>query len=219
LLVLPSPKARVKIPPLLVADDPETIDTSSPAAPGKLPAVTLNAPPMLVAEPTEIAMLPPKPDADEPLPISKAPLLHKLVPPVFNNESPNTPTVPALLVNMAMLPKLVAVPMPNEMVMEPPKAILPSPPSIITATPVVLPSPVARVKLPPLLVYVLPLSPLLSLTPPPLLPLSSSSLSLLNLLLLLKYSPLLGTFPSLNGLALNCTTFLPAYLFARWYGQ
>ena len=59
-------KARVKLPPLLlVDDDPETIYASPPAAPDESPAVTLNAPPMSVPEPTEIAMLPPEPDADE----------------------------------------------------------------------------------------------------------------------------------------------------------
>jgi hypothetical protein len=61
LLVLPSPEARVKLPPLLVDENPETIDESPPAAPAQLPAVTLNAPPMLVPESTEIAMLPFKP--------------------------------------------------------------------------------------------------------------------------------------------------------------
>jgi hypothetical protein len=70
-LVLPSPKARVKLPPLLVNDNPETIDASPPAAPNKLPAFTLNTPPMLVPRPTEIAMLPSEPDVDKPLLISK----------------------------------------------------------------------------------------------------------------------------------------------------
>jgi hypothetical protein len=116
-LVLPSPKARVKLPSLLVADDPEMIDA--------LPAVTLNTSPLLVEDPTEIAMLSPEPDADEPLPISRAPLLPKLAVPVFNNRSFDTPAVPALLVNTAMLPQLVAMPTPDEIVMEPPKAVLP----------------------------------------------------------------------------------------------
>ncbi len=69
LLVLPSPKVRVK---LLVDGDLETVDTSSPAAPNKLPAISLNASPMLVPKPTEIAMLLPEPDADKPLLIPKA---------------------------------------------------------------------------------------------------------------------------------------------------
>jgi hypothetical protein len=88
LLVLPSPKARVKIPPLLVDDDPETINTSLPAAPEEFPAITLNTPLMLVPEPTEIAMLSPEPDADKPLSISRAPLLPTLSVTVFNNRSP-----------------------------------------------------------------------------------------------------------------------------------
>jgi hypothetical protein len=78
------------------------------------------------------------------------------------------PAVPALLVNTATLPELVAVPTHNEMAKEPPEAILPLPPLIVTVPLLVLPSPKARVKLLLLLVDVLPLSPLLSLTPPPL---------------------------------------------------
>jgi hypothetical protein len=128
------------------------IDTYTPAASDKLPAITLNTPPMSVLEPTDIAMLPPKPDADEPLAISKAPLLLMLAVQVFINRSPNTLAVPALLVDTAMLPMLVAMPTPDEMVTEPPKAILPSPPLIVTAPPLVLPSPEARVELLPLLV-------------------------------------------------------------------
>ena len=124
-LVLPSPKARVKHPLLLLDDDPETIDASLPAAPDKSPAVTLDAPPMSVPEPSEIAMLLLRPVADKPLPISKVPLLLTLAVLVLNNRSPNIPAVPALLVDTAMLPELVAVPAPDEMVMEPPEAILP----------------------------------------------------------------------------------------------
>ncbi len=172
LFVLPSPKARVKLPLLLVDGDPEMINASPPAAPNELPVVTLSTPPMLVPDPTEIAMLLPEPDADKPLPISRAPLSPTFAVPVFNNRSPNMPIVPALLINMAMLHKIVAMPTPNEMVMEPPEAVLPSTPSIVTAPPLVLPSPEARVKLMPLLVNVFLLPPLLSLTPPPLPPLS-----------------------------------------------
>jgi hypothetical protein len=133
----------------MVDDDPETIDASPQAAPDKMPAITLNALPMLVPEPTEIAT---ELCADKPLPISKAPLLPMLAGTVFNDRSPNTPAVPLLLVNTTMLPELVAVPKPNEMVIEPPEAVLPLPPSIVTAPPLVLPSPEARVKLLPLLV-------------------------------------------------------------------
>jgi hypothetical protein len=115
LLVLPSPKARVKILPLMVNDDPDTIDTSPPAAPDKLLTVTLNAPPMLVPEPTEIAKLPPEPDADEPLPTHKAPLLPTFTVPVFDNISPNMPAVPVLLFDTTTILELVALPMPDEM--------------------------------------------------------------------------------------------------------
>jgi hypothetical protein len=147
LLVLAFPEARVKLLPLLVNDDPETIDASPPAAPDKSPAITLNAPLILVLEPTEIAMLLSEPDADKPLPIPKAPLSPTLAVPVFINRSSDMPAVPALLVNMMMFPQLVAVPMPNEIVMELPKAVLPLLPSIVTAPPLVMPSPKARVKL------------------------------------------------------------------------
>jgi hypothetical protein len=147
LLVLPSLKARVKILPLLVDGNPKTIGTSSPAASDQSPAVTLNSPPMLVPEPTEIAIQLPKLDADKPLPTPKAPLLPTLAVPVFNDRSPNMPAVPALLFDMATLPELVAMPTPNEMVTEPPKTIVPLPPSIVTAPLSVLPSSEARVKL------------------------------------------------------------------------
>jgi hypothetical protein len=93
-------------------------------------------------------MLPPKPDADKPLLISKVSLSPTLAVPVYNNNrSPNMPTVPALLINRAVLPKLVAVPMPDEMVMEPSEAVLPLLPLIVTAPLLMLPSPEARVKL------------------------------------------------------------------------
>ncbi len=46
LLVSPSPKVRVR---LLNDGDPEMIDTLPPAAPGKSPTITVNAPPMLVS--------------------------------------------------------------------------------------------------------------------------------------------------------------------------
>jgi hypothetical protein len=49
---------------------------------------------------------------------SKAPLLPTIAVPVPNNRLPNTTTVPALLVDTVMLPELVDIPMPNEMVME-----------------------------------------------------------------------------------------------------
>ncbi len=80
------------------------------------------------------------------------PLLPTLTVPVFKDELPNTPAVPAMLVNIATLPELVAMPTPNEMVMEPPEAVLPSPPSAVTAPLLVLPSPKARVKIQPLMV-------------------------------------------------------------------
>jgi hypothetical protein len=137
LLVLPSPKAQVKLPPLLVGDNLETIDASPPSAPTKLPVVTLNAPPMTVPEPTEIAMLPPEPDADEPLPISKVALLPTLAVPVPNNRLPDMTAVPALLVDMVTLLELVAMLTLDEIVMKPPEAILPLPPSIATVSPLV----------------------------------------------------------------------------------
>jgi hypothetical protein len=151
-LVLLSPGARVKLLLLLVDDDPETIDPSPPAALDKSPAVTLNAPPMLAPEPTEIAKLPPKLNADEPFLISKVSLLPTLAILALNNRLSNTPAVPELLVDMAKPSEPVAVPTPDEMVMEPPKAVLPFLPSIVTVPPLVLPSPKARVELPLLLV-------------------------------------------------------------------
>jgi hypothetical protein len=114
------------------------------SATNESPAVTLDAPLMLVPEPTEIVMIPLELDADKPLPIPKAPLAPTLAVQVFKERSPNTPAVPALLINTAMLPKLVAVPAPDKMVMEPPKAILPLLPLIIKGPLLVLLSTKAR---------------------------------------------------------------------------
>jgi hypothetical protein len=58
------------------------------------------------------------------------------------------PAAPALVVDTATLPKLVAMPSQDELVMEPPEAVLPSTPLIVTAPLLMLPSPKARVKLP-----------------------------------------------------------------------
>ena len=120
------------------------------------PKAVAPSPPSIFTDPmkpTEIGMLlPPEPDADDPLPMSTAPLSPTLALPVFNDKAPDTPDTPALLVDIAALPELVAVPTPDEIVMDPPKSVAPSPPSIFTDPPLVLPSPEARVKLPPLLV-------------------------------------------------------------------
>jgi hypothetical protein len=67
---------------LLAASNPVMIDTSPPTAPKELTAVTLEAPPMSVPEPTEIE---PPQDAHKPLLISKAPLLPTLAVPLLNN--------------------------------------------------------------------------------------------------------------------------------------
>jgi len=109
----------------------------------------LNVLPLPSLEPTEMAMLPPEPDADEPLPMLTSPLVPTDALPVLKDKSPDTPELPALLVDTDTLPELVSVPTPDEIVMDPPKADVPSPPSIATAPPLVLPSPEARVKLPP----------------------------------------------------------------------
>ena len=68
-------------------------------APKELPAVTLNVPPLPSPEPTETAMLPPEPDADEPLPMLTSPLVPTDAVPVLKDKSPNTPELPALLVD------------------------------------------------------------------------------------------------------------------------
>ena len=127
-----------------VDDDPAMIE--APLAADESPANMLNAPPLPSPEPTEIEMLPPESDADDPIPMSTAPLSPTLALTVFNDKAPDTPDTPALLVDIAALPELVAVPAPDEIVMEPPKAVAPSPPSIFTDPPLVLPSPDAESK-------------------------------------------------------------------------
>ncbi len=64
--------------------------------------------------------------------------------PVLDRRSPNTPAVPPLLLDTATLPKLVAVPTPNEIVVKPPEAVLPLPSSILTPSPLVVLSPKAK---------------------------------------------------------------------------
>ena len=93
---------------------------SPPSLPAAVasPAVTLNVPPAPSPEPTETAMLPPEPDADEPLPMLMSPLLPEVAVPVLSVKSPDTPLVPALLVDTATLPELVSLPTPDEIVME-----------------------------------------------------------------------------------------------------
>ena len=46
--------------------------------------------------------------------------------------APDTPDAPALFVKIDMLPKLVAVPQPEEITIDPPNAVSPTPPSIVT---------------------------------------------------------------------------------------
>lgn len=63
----------------------------------------------------------PEPDADEPLPIVTAPLVPTLAIPVLKDKSPDAPDVPALLVETLTLPELVSVPVPDAIVILPPR--------------------------------------------------------------------------------------------------
>ena len=107
-----------------LVDDPAMTEAAPPSLPAAeaSPAVTLKVPPAASPDPTEIAMLPPEPDADEPLPMLMSPLVPKVAVPVLSVKSPDTPDDPpgASLVDTATLPELVAVPTPDEIVMEPP---------------------------------------------------------------------------------------------------
>ncbi len=125
--MLPSPETRVKLSPLLVDDDPAMIEALTPVAADESPANMLNAPPLPSPASTEIEMLPPESGADDPLPMSTTPLSPTLALPVFHDKAPDTLDTPALLVDIAALSELVAVPTPDEIVMEPPKAVAPSP--------------------------------------------------------------------------------------------
>ena len=122
LLMLPSRKARLKLPPPLVDDDPAMIEAAPPDSPEESPAETLNVPPLPSPEPTEIAMLPPDPLADDPLPRLTWPLVPTVAAPVLRDKSPDTPEVPALLVDTDTLPELVSAPTPDEIAMDPPEA-------------------------------------------------------------------------------------------------
>ena len=63
-------------------------------------------------------------NTDNPGPKSTVPLLPMVAFPVLNGR----PVVPPLLMDTTMLLELVAVPTPNEMVMEPSEAVLPTVP-------------------------------------------------------------------------------------------
>jgi hypothetical protein len=102
---------------------------------------------------TGITTLPPNLDPDGPLPRCTSPLGPALAVSVHKDGSLNTPTVPTLLVDIATFPKHVSVPIPNGMLMDLPEAAVSSPPSIVTATLLVLPSPKLRPKLPLLQVH------------------------------------------------------------------
>ena len=94
-------------------------------------------------------MPPPEPDADDPLKMLTPPLSPTEEMPVANERSPDTPAVPALLVEIDTLPELVSVPTPDAIAISPPSDVEPSPPSRLTEPPATLPSPEERVKLPP----------------------------------------------------------------------
>jgi len=61
-------------------------------------------------------MLPPEPDADEPLPMLTSPPVPTDTVPVLKDKSPNTPELPALLFDTDTLPELMSVPTPDEIV-------------------------------------------------------------------------------------------------------
>ena len=118
--VAPALKARLKLLPSLLDGDRKNIEAPPPVFdPEELVAMTLNAPPLPSPEHTEIAILPPDPEEDEQLPRFTAPLVPTLAVPVLKDKPPDTPKLPALLVDIDTLPELVAAPTPNAIVMDP----------------------------------------------------------------------------------------------------
>jgi len=73
---------------------------------------------MLVPEPTVMVTSPPEPDEDDPLAI---PLLPVFAVPVLNDRAPDMPDDSALFVKIDMPPKLVPVPEPDEITIDPPE--------------------------------------------------------------------------------------------------
>ena len=113
------------------------------------PAIILRLYPASELDFTEIAMLPPDPEADEPLPIVTAPLVPTLAVPLLKVKAPDTPELPAFLLDTDTLPELVAKPSPYTIVMDPPKAMASTPPSTVASPHDVLLAPAAKFKLPP----------------------------------------------------------------------
>ena len=93
------------------------IEAAPPDSPEESPAETLNVPPLPSPEPTEIAMLPPDPLADDPLPRLTRPLVPTLAAPVLKDKSPDTPEAPALLLDTDTL-EFVSAPTPDEITMD-----------------------------------------------------------------------------------------------------
>jgi len=102
--VLPAFAAKVKLPPPVADDDLlATMGSASPLfeSPVALQAVIPNVPIARGLEPTEIAMLPPDPEADEPLPTVTAQLVPTVTVPLLKVTALDTPKAPAGLVGIA----------------------------------------------------------------------------------------------------------------------
>ena len=121
-LVLPSPEARVKLPPLHVDEGPAIIEGAPQASKENSPDVTLNVPPLPMSEPTDTAILLPDSEADGSLPMFTAQLRPALAVLVRKDNSPDTTKVPVLLVGTDTFPKLVSVPAPDKILMDPPES-------------------------------------------------------------------------------------------------
>jgi hypothetical protein len=120
--VEPIPDASDRLPPLPLDDNPATMEAAPPLLADDDPAVIDVVPPTPSPEPMLITMSPPDSEADEPLTRLTSPLSPTDAIPALIKKLPLTPVVPALSVETLTAPKLVNVPMPEAMAMEPPKA-------------------------------------------------------------------------------------------------
>jgi hypothetical protein len=111
---LPAFKLLIEIRPLLDAvPSPLVKDKEPPVLTTLRPPVTIIAPPApLVPEPTESSIIPPPPAVAAPVPILSAPLFPLLALPELNTNSPLDPRMPAFILEITTAPLLDAVPSP-----------------------------------------------------------------------------------------------------------
>eukprot|EP01082_Thalassiosira_pseudonana_P010043 g8854.t1 g8854 contig34:278917-279761(+) len=135
--------------PSIAEESPATSDIDPPLSDDEALPMTLKLPPAASPEPTLNTMLPPVPDAEEPEANVTEPLSPTVAVPVDKDNDPLTPDVPASSDERLTSPDEVSTPLPEVIVISPPKEDDPSPPISSTEPPLTAPLPDDRLKSPP----------------------------------------------------------------------